>query len=425
MESTLPTYLHHLAAAYKQGSPSGIYSVCSAHHWVIESAMRSAMHDSTPLLIEATCNQVNQFGGYTGMTPGDFRKYVLSIARSAGFPVDRIILGGDHLGPHPWHRLPADQAMRNAVEMVQLYVREGFTKIHLDASMACAGDPGTLSDAQVAKRAAELCQAAQFCRQASLSYVIGTEVPTPGGSLDPSEKISVTTLDAARQAISAHEQAFAAVGLDKAWDDVIALVVQPGVEFGNDHVIDYDPSKAQHLSEVLKQYPQLVFEAHSTDYQRPSAYRELVRDGFSILKVGPALTYAMRQALFAFARIEAECVPPDQQSHLLKVVEEAMLKQPADWIDHYHGTPDHRHLLRMYSYSDRIRYYWLVPEVKHAVSILMANMERKSIDEMMLNEFLPDQYEKVRSRSLKPHAMPLLLDKIQDTLAPYRGACAT
>src|SRR6185437_13840068 len=205
------------------GSPSGIYSVCSAHPWVLEAAMRSAIHDSTPLLIEATCNQVNQFGGYTGMMPGDFRKHVGSIAQRVGFNVDRMIFGGDYLGPHPWHHLPAEKAMQNAVEMVQLYVREGFTKIHLDASMRCADDPAVLSDAQVAQRAAELCWAAESCREAALSYVIGTEVPTPGGSLDPSDKISVTATEAAEQAISVHKEAFATAGLDKAWNDVIAL----------------------------------------------------------------------------------------------------------------------------------------------------------------------------------------------------------
>ncbi|MEO6911341.1 MAG: class II D-tagatose-bisphosphate aldolase, non-catalytic subunit, partial [Edaphobacter sp.] len=208
-------------------------------------------------------------------------------------------------------------------------------------------------------------------------------------------------------------------------DDVIALVVQPGVEFGDDHVVDYDSSKAQHLLDVLKHRPQLIFEAHSTDYQRPSAYRELVRDGFSILKVGPALTYAMRQALFAFARMEAECIPAAQQSHLMQVAEDAMLKQPANWQSHYHGSAEHQRLLRSYSYSDRIRYYWLIPEVKRAVDVLMANLGQRPLDEMLVSEFLPQQYEKARAGLLELRAVPLLLDKVQDALAPYRAACAT
>jgi len=34
---------------------------------------------------------------------------------------------------------------------------------------------------------------------------------------------------------------------------VIALVVQPGVEFNHDSVVDYDPARAVHLTELLKE----------------------------------------------------------------------------------------------------------------------------------------------------------------------------
>ena len=63
------------------------------------------------MLIEATCNQVNQEGGYTGMTPADFRGFVEAIAARVGFDPSRIILGGDHLGPNPWKQLPAEEAL--------------------------------------------------------------------------------------------------------------------------------------------------------------------------------------------------------------------------------------------------------------------------------------------------------------------------
>jgi tagatose-1,6-bisphosphate aldolase non-catalytic subunit AgaZ/GatZ len=39
-----------------------------------------ALQPNTEVLIEATCNQVNQDGGYTGMTPADFRRFVEDIA---------------------------------------------------------------------------------------------------------------------------------------------------------------------------------------------------------------------------------------------------------------------------------------------------------------------------------------------------------
>ncbi len=415
--------LQELAAARARQQHRGIYSVCSAHPWVLEAVMRRASIGNGPLLIEATCNQVNQFGGYTGMTPADFRDRLHEIAVRVGFPRERILLGGDHLGPHPWQELAAGQAMSHAAEMVRLYVREGFHKIHLDTSMPCAGDPIPLPEETIAKRAALLCSAAESRSQKNQPvYVIGTEVPTPGGAAEHAA-VAVTSREAAEQAIRLHRQAFANASLDAAWDRVAALVVQPGVEFSNESVTDYDPSQAEPLCQVLRDHPNLVFEAHSTDYQRPQALTQLVRDGFAILKVGPALTYAMRQALFALAAIEEQCMPPGQQSNLPKIIERAMLQQPAHWQKHYRGNPQEQHRLRIHSYSDRIRYYWTEPAAQRVVEILIANLESQRIPETMLSDFLPSQYKKVREGTLKNAPLPLIFDKIAEALDPYIAAC--
>src|SRR5690242_21000002 len=118
--------------------------------------MEQAIADDSPLLIEATSNQVNHLGGYTGMTPVDFRQMVEEIARATGFDTDRLILGGDHLGPNPWQRQSVAEAMREAVRMVVAYAEAGFTKIHLDASMACGDERAPLTDQTIATRAAKL-----------------------------------------------------------------------------------------------------------------------------------------------------------------------------------------------------------------------------------------------------------------------------
>jgi D-tagatose-1,6-bisphosphate aldolase subunit GatZ/KbaZ len=416
--------LQELAAARARQQHRGIYSVCSAHPWVIEAAMRRAPTGNSPLLIEATCNQVNQFGGYTGMTPADFRNRVHEIAAQTGFPRERILLGGDHLGPNPWQDLSAEQAMSHAAEMVRLYVREGFHKIHLDTSMSCAGDPNPLPEETIASRAAFLCSVAESSPQKNQPvYVIGTEVPTPGGAADHAA-IVITSREAAERAIEVHRQAFVKAGLHAAWDRVIALVVQPGVEFSNESVTDYDASQAESLCQVLRDHSNLVFEAHSTDYQKPQALSQLVRDGFAILKVGPALTYAMRQALFALATIEEQCIPPAQQSKLPEVIERVMLQQPHNWQKHYRGSPQEEHRLRIHSYSDRIRYYWADPAVQQAVEKLIANLESQGIPEPMLSDSLPSQYNKVREGTLKNAPLPLIFDKIGEALDPYIAACS-
>ena len=73
--------------------------------------MHALRHDPPIALIEATSNQVNQDGGYTGMVPAQFRDFVQGIAERVGFPLARLVLGGDHLGPNAWTALPADEAM--------------------------------------------------------------------------------------------------------------------------------------------------------------------------------------------------------------------------------------------------------------------------------------------------------------------------
>ena len=105
----------------------GIYSVCSAHPWVIRASVQQAIQDGSPLLVEATSNQVNQMGGYTGMQPQDFKAMVLGIASEEGLPVERVILGGDHLGPNPWQNKPATEAMELAKAMIAGYAAAGFT----------------------------------------------------------------------------------------------------------------------------------------------------------------------------------------------------------------------------------------------------------------------------------------------------------
>ena len=121
---------------HKAGEDLGICSVCSAHPLVIEAALRFDLHTDNKVLIEATSNQVNQFGGYTGMKPADFRDFVLKIAKEVGFPHERLILGGDHLGPNCWQNEPADAAMEKSIALIIAYVAAGFSKIHLDASMS-------------------------------------------------------------------------------------------------------------------------------------------------------------------------------------------------------------------------------------------------------------------------------------------------
>lgn len=415
--------LKTLASRDANGRLSGIYSVCSAHPLVIEAALLQAAEDGTELLIEATCNQVNQFGGYTGMQPADFVAFVQSIARRTGFPPERLIFGGDHLGPNPWRDKPAREAMALAEDLLRAYAEAGFEKLHLDASMGCADDPPVLSDAVVAERAAILCAAAEAVAPGRAVYVIGTEVPVPGGAAEELESLQVTSVQAAEETLAIHEAAFKARQLQAAWKQVIALVVQPGVEFDHTHVIDYRPERANALSGFQRQQSKVVFEAHSTDYQRADLLQRLVQDGFAILKVGPGLTYALREALFALELIEKELLEEGQRSHLRTIAEAEMIAHPRDWTQYYTGDPELLARMRVYSYSDRIRYYWGRPEIVSAVEHLISNLDGASIPENMVGQFLPGRYQAYRRGEGALDARSLLLGHVRETIRPYAQAC--
>lgn len=431
MNSTTPavagTYLTQTIGEHKAGHAVGMYSVCSAHPTVVRAAIDQAAADGTHVLVEATSNQVDQFGGYTGLRPADFRDLVLGIADEAGFPRRRVVLGGDHLGPNRWQREPAEVAMAHAETLVAAYIAAGYTKIHLDCSMSCADDPPVLSDQVVADRAARLLRVAEDTaghhHAEAPVYVIGTEVPVPGGAHETLGRLMPTPADRARTTIAVHREAFADAGLGHVWPRVIALVVQPGVEFDHLNVVDYCHDATTQLRRVLDEEPNLVFEAHSTDYQRPAQLRELVRDHWAILKVGPGLTFAMREALFGLALIEGELLPAARRSNLIEVVEQRMLAEPAQWAGYYAGDPQTQRTARRYSYSDRLRYYWAHPEVDAARRTLLSNLDATGIPLPLINQFLPAQYERLRAGEIPAGAEALVIDRIRDALRPYARAC--
>ena len=306
-------YLQEIVKLQKQGIAQGICSICSANPFVIEAALEHGLQHDTYVLIEATCNQVNQFGGYTGMKAQDFVAFVHGIADRLQFPWEKLLLGGDHLGPNPWQDEPAAQAMEKASELVRSYVAAGFTKIHLDPSMFLADDPGdrtkALDPALVAERTASLCLTAEEAFQkfgganSPPVYVIGTEVPIPGGIQDSEEELHVTTVESLQETVDISKEAFSNKGLSDAWKRVIAVVVQPGVEYGDQTIYEYQQEKARELCEAVKEIPTMILEGHSTDYQRPSHLQQMVEDGIAILKVGPELTFAMREAIFSLCFI--------------------------------------------------------------------------------------------------------------------------
>lgn len=433
------TNLHHagarLQAIIRRNRASqhcGEYAVCSAHPQVIAAAAHQAHNDSSFLHVESTSNQVNQFGGYTGQTPEQFAGFIRDMAHAVGLSDDRILLGGDHLGPYPWRNEPASAAMEKAQSLVRACVLSGYQKLHLDASMACADDgKAGLDEQTVADRAAALCEAAENAFRElppdspPLLYVIGTEVPTPGGELSNEQSIAVTSPAHVAATLEAFYRAFAKRGLEAAWERVIGLVVQPGVEFGDRNVFEYSRVKAKPLSAALPAAPQLVYEAHSTDYQLASSLRQMVKDHFAILKVGPELTFAYREAIFALSAIEQESLrnKTARFSKVREVLDAAMLSNPKYWRDYYRGDEHDLKISRFYSYSDRSRYYWPNAEVQEEMEVLIENLTLHPPALTLVSQYLPLEYEAIRAGSLQPRPSAIIQHHIGNVLKKYARAC--
>jgi D-tagatose-1,6-bisphosphate aldolase subunit GatZ/KbaZ len=411
----------------------GVYAVCSAHPWVIDAAIQQSKENAAVLHVESTSSQVNQLGGYTGQTPAQFAAFVYSLAQRMAFPTERILLGGDHLGPFPWRGQASGDAMQRACELVRACVLAGYAKIHLDASMACAGDPQVLPEDIVAQRAALLCLAAEDAAKdlppgaTRPLYVIGTEVPTPGGESASGGAPVVTTVENLYHTLEIFQRSFDEKGLSAAWQRVIGVVVQPGVDFGDDVVFDYEKTRARLLSAALPLSSSFVYEAHSTDYQTPSALAQMVGDHFAILKVGPWLTFAFREAIFALSAIERELLGA-KKSHTLsrvrEVLDEIMLREPVYWRSYYQGDENQLRLSRAYSYSDRCRYYWHEPAIAAEIMRLLDNLKTHSFPLTLVSQYLPHEYAAIRVGEIEKRPEAIVRYHIQSVLRMYAAACA-
>ena len=420
------------------GQKIGLYSVCSANELVLRAAIRHAVVHKYPLIIESTSNQVNQFGGYTGMQPCEFMTQVQKIAREEGMldegmpgiGKENLILGGDHLGPLLWQDEPECTAMEKALEMVRSYTLAGFRKIHLDTSMKLADDPpGPLDIRICARRGAALAKAVYETfagmpdRSRRPALVIGSEVPIPGGSREHEDSVTPTDASDFLEQVSVFKDEFGKANVD--FSNVVAFVVQPGVEFGDDFVCLYEPEKAAPLSDALKKVNGLVFEGHSTDYQNPQNLEEMVRDGVAILKVGPALTFALREGLFLLEAVEEILIPGtaslSSRSNLKKTLLGEMDRSKRYWEKYYTGTTEEIEYKKLYSYSDRCRYYLPEKSVQEATGVLLRNVSE--VPPALLSQFFPAQYRRYMSGSLCNDPLSLIYDRIGDVCADYARAC--
>ncbi len=405
----------------RAGERVAIPSVCSAHPEVLRASLMLARDLGQPVVIEATSNQVNQDGGYTGQHPRDFIATVGQMTAEVGLSADQVIFGGDHLGPQVWRAGPAAAAMAKARVMIADYVEAGFTKIHLDCSEGCAEEPPQLGDAVTAARAADLAKVALNAARDPLAliFVIGTEVPPPGGArMDEAGEIAPTTPASARATLAAHAQAFHAAGIGAALGQIGGLVVQPGVEFSPMAVHPLPMTRDPGLVAVLADWPGVCLEAHSTDYQPNAVLPRLAELGFAFLKVGPALTFAYRRAIYALDALAAQAGWRARLS-VPEVMESLMLADHRSWQAHYHAGSGDLRVARHFGLADRIRYYWPRPEAVAAVDALFRGIDGRDLPDPLLQQGFSSAVIADAKRAGGPLAPALVRAEIQAALRPY------
>jgi D-tagatose-1,6-bisphosphate aldolase subunit GatZ/KbaZ len=288
-----------------------------------------------------------------------------------------------------------------------------------------------LSDETIARRGAILYEACEEAYQELLkknpdevrpAFIIGSEVPIPGGAQEAEDSISVTKPEAVEKTLAVYREQFEKRGLKNAFDNIIGIVVQPGVEFGDADIFHYNRTNAAELTSAMKKYDNIVLEGHSTDYQSPKELKEMVEDGIAILKVGPALTFSLREGLFALSMMEKQLVPEEKQAHFIEVMEEVMMENPGNWKKHYHGTEEQLAIKRKYSFSDRCRYYFAQPKMQEAIKKLFRNLSEVEIPLSMLRQYMPQQYIKVRDGVLPLDAKELAEDCVVHLVEDYNYA---
>ncbi|MGC9002301.1 MAG: class II D-tagatose-bisphosphate aldolase non-catalytic subunit [Dictyoglomus sp.] len=394
----------------------GVYSICSSNSYVIEASIEFAKEKGDYILIEATPHQVNQFGGYSGMTPEDFKNFVMKIAKEKGLEEDKIILGGDHLGPLPWQDEPSPTAMNKAKDLIRAFVESGYKKIHIDCSMPLSDDPKVLPYEKIAERTRELFEIAEeTARKYNFKpvYVVGTDVPIAGGG----EEEGVTSVEDFRSAISSLKKYFNDV--PNIWDRVVGFVIMLGIGFSYDKVFEYDRDKVRGILEEVKR-EDLFVEGHSTDYQARYALRNMVEDGVRILKVGPALTAAFRRGVFLLSNIEDEIIPERERSNIKRVILETMLRYDRYWRKYYKDSK-RLELDIWYNLLDRIRYYWEYEDVKMVLNKLFENFS-EGVDIKFIYQYFYDSYFDVREGKMKNDPRELIKKEIKRVLEDYSYA---
>ena len=167
----------------------------------------------------------------------------------------------------------------------------------------------------------------------------------------------------------------------------------------------------------------MVFEAHSTDYQKPEALARLVLNRFAILKVGPAVTFAVREALWALDAIERDWIDGSRLSRFREITLERVKADPRHWSRYYTSSGARLDYELQYSLSDRIRYYWGQSDIRAAQDRLIANLTQDPPPLPLISQYLPSALRHARESRAAVEPRALVIEHVRGLLEAYSSAC--
>lgn len=339
-------------------------SFCTSNEDVIETIICFCKKFRLPILIESTSNQVNQFGGYSKLTPSQFKLKIEKIASKHSLNKKEIIFGGDHLGPLPWNKYNNKLALRRGSALVKLYIKSNFKKIHVDTTMKLKNDK-SLNKKKIKDRTKTILRGLKNKRINKLIFVLGSEVPPAGGEKFK-RKYKNNLFNEIVEEVKLYKSILKELKLSKE----LNLVVDTGMSFTDNKVYSSKKNSLKLLNKISKQM-RVKYEAHSTDYQSLKELKKLRMNNFKYLKVGPELTYYFTKAILLMSKIEDKYFK--NTSEINKKIFETLEKKKQFWIDYY---PAKNLKKVLYGKFDRLRYYWNEPIVIKSKKKLYKNINK-------------------------------------------------
>ena len=401
---------------YKILSKKSLPSFCTSNFDVLKVLMIFSKYHQLPTLIESTSNQVNQFGGYTGLKPLQFKQKVDKLCKSVKLPSKLLIIGGDHLGPLPWKNVNKKSAMKNAKILVKKCLNAKYKKIHIDTAIVCR-DEKNIDRNIIVNRCEEILKSLTKNDLKNVFIVVGTEVPFAGGG--DHLKPVITKLESIKKEYLLYSKIFKQKKILK--KKPFALVIDPGIGFNNLAITTTNLFGFRKKNSFSKKN-NFYFEAHSSDYQSRTDLKRLVENNFKFLKVGPELTYIYSKSIFKMQSIE-KLIYTKKLSDIDSVLLSEMNINKKYWKSYYKGPKKKIDFLLFNSYLDRSRYYWNKKKVINSKKILFKNINK-------LNENLFLRSFNLTKRKLKIKKLLKLSNTdfitylfLEKVFAKYYSAC--